>query len=159
MFPLLLFSKPAQEALRAAHEAAAQAQHSYIGTEHLLVGLFAQEDSVAAEVFRRRGITREEVRQAVARVLEGNQQVFVRQLLPTSRVKKVMGLSSKEAQRRGDTHVGTGDILVGILSEGDGIAAYILFDAGLTLADVRAEIGAGLAGESPGAVGAPWRSA
>ncbi len=142
MFPLQRFSDAAKEALRVAHEFAQRAHHSYIGTEHLLLGLLAQEDSVAGEIFRRSGIAADEVHQAIERVLGGNQEVVVRQIVPTSRVKQVIEMSFQEAQRGRDTYVGTQHILLGILREGEGIAAHILSDFGLSLSHVRAEINA-----------------
>jgi ATP-dependent Clp protease ATP-binding subunit ClpC len=163
MFPLQRFSDAAQEALRVAHEDAERAHHGYIGTEHLLLGLLAQEGSVAGEIFRRCGIAGDEVRRAIDRVLEGYQEIVIRQIVPTSRVKKVIEMSFKEAQRLGNTYVGTEHLLLGILLEGEGIAAHILSDSGLSLNRVRDETSAVRGGEAvselPGAPDAPHGSA
>ncbi|MEO6857687.1 MAG: Clp protease N-terminal domain-containing protein [Solirubrobacteraceae bacterium] len=142
MFPIQRFSDAAKEALTLAQGTAARAHNSYIGTEHLLLSLLAQEDSVSGEVFRRLGIAVDEVRQAIGLVLDRNQQIVVRQIVPTSRVKEVIEMSFKEAQSRGDTYVGTEHILLGILREGEGIAAHILSEFAVSLDRVRAEISA-----------------
>ncbi len=142
MFPLERFSDAAKEALTFAHGAAERAHHSYIGTEHLLLGLLAQEDSVAGQVLRRGGIAFDDVRRAIERVLGGNQPMVIRQIIPTSRVKQVIELSFKEAKQRGDTYVGTEHILLGILREREGIAAHILLESGMTLERARAEVDA-----------------
>ncbi len=148
MFPLQRFSDAAKEALTHAQGTAERAHHSYIGTEHLLLGLLAQEDSAAGDVFRRLGIAVDGVRQAIERVLDRNQQILARQIVPTSRVKQVIEFSFREAQQRGDACVGTQHILLGILREGEGIAALILFEFGMTLDRLRTEISAVRGGEA-----------
>src|SRR5207245_6124774 len=80
------------------------------------------------------------VRETVESLLAGNERIIIQQIIPTSRVKKVIELSFEEARRLGRNYVGTEHLLLGLLIEGDGIAAHVLEDLGATLEKVRAEI-------------------
>jgi hypothetical protein len=80
------------------------------------------------------------VRQTIESVLGRNERIIIQQIIPTSRVKKVIEISFEEARRMGHNSVGTEHLLLGLLIEGDGIAAHVLSDLGATLEKVRPEI-------------------
>ncbi len=80
------------------------------------------------------------VRETIESVLGRNERIIIQQIIPTSRVKKVIELSFEEAVRMGHNYVGTEHLLLGLLLEGEGIAAHVLVDLGASLPKVRAEI-------------------
>jgi ATP-dependent Clp protease ATP-binding subunit ClpA len=126
--------------LTLAQEEAERSRHSYIGTEHLLLGLLREHDGLAARVLANLGIDIDAVRRVIESVLGRNERIIIQQIIPTSRVKKVIELAFEEARRMGHDHVGTEHVLLGLMMEGDGIAAHVLLDLGATLDKVRAEI-------------------
>jgi len=128
MYPFERFTSHAKRVLTLAQEEAERAQHSYIGTEHLLLGLLRVEDGVAAQALTSLGIQIGEVRDVIAAVLGRNERIQIKQIIPTSRVKKVIEIAFGEAQRTGHPHVGTGQLLMGLVIEGEGIAAHVLKD-------------------------------
>jgi ATP-dependent Clp protease ATP-binding subunit ClpC len=103
MYPFERFTEDAKKVLTLAQEEAERAHHSYIGTEHLLLGLLRQPDTTAAEVLRELGIDIDAVRATIASVLGRNERIDIRQIIPTSRVKKVIEIAFEEAVRRGRT--------------------------------------------------------
>jgi ClpA/ClpB-like protein len=140
MYPFERFTERAKKVLTFAQEEAERSQHSYIGTEHLLLGLFREREGLAAIVLDNLGVDIEMVRTTIEAVLGRNERIIIQQIIPTSRVKKVIELSFNEARRLGHDYVGTEHLLLGLLLEGEGIAAHVLEDLGATLAKVRAEI-------------------
>src|SRR5437879_13912713 len=80
------------------------------------------------------------VRETVESLLVSNERIVIQQIIPTSRVKKVIEISFEEARRMGHNYVGTEHLLLGLLIEGEGIAAHVLEDLGATLDKVRSEI-------------------
>ncbi len=123
-----------------AQEEAERSHHSYIGTEHLLLGLLREGDGLAAKVLDNLGIEIGKVRQTIESVLTRNERIIIQQIIPTSRVKKVIEISFKEARRMGHNYVGTEHLLLGLLIEGEGIAAHVLEDLGATIERVRTEL-------------------
>lgn len=117
-----------------------RAHHSYIGTEHLLLGLLRERDGLAAIVLANLRIEVDIVRKTIESVLGRNERILIRGIIPTSRVKKVIEISFEESRRMGNNFVGTEHMLLGLLMEGEGIAAHVLEDLGATLQRVRAEI-------------------
>jgi ATP-dependent Clp protease ATP-binding subunit ClpA len=117
-----------------------RSHHSYIGTEHLLLGLLRESEGLAARVLDNLGVEIGQVRQTIESVLGRNERIAIQQIIPTSRVKKVIEISFEEARRMGHNFVGTEHLLLGLLLEGEGIAAHVLSDLGATLEKVRAEI-------------------
>src|SRR6202030_3667463 len=111
-----------------------------IGTEHLLLGLLREGEGLAAKVLNNLGVEIGKVRQTIESMLGRNERIIVQQIIPTSRVKKVIELSFEEARRMGHNYVGTEHLLLGLLIEGEGIAAHVLTDLGATESRVRAEI-------------------
>jgi len=126
--------------LTLAQEEAERSRHSYIGTEHLLLGLLREHEGLAAQVLANLRIEIRVVRETVESLLASNERIIIQQIIPTSRVKKVIEISFEEAHRLGRNYVGTEHVLLGLLIEGEGIAAHVLQDLGATLERVRAEI-------------------
>jgi ATP-dependent Clp protease ATP-binding subunit ClpC len=140
MYPFERFNERAKKVLTLAQEEAERAYHSYIGTEHLLLGLVRQGEGLAARVLANLGVESNDVRAAIMSALGRNERIVVRSIIPTSRVKRVIEVSFEEARNMGNTFVGTEHLLLGLLVEGEGIAARVLQDFGVTLEKVRSEI-------------------
>jgi hypothetical protein len=134
------FSERAKNVLTLAQEEAERSHHSYIGTEHLLLGVLRASDGIGAQALTNLGLDIGEVRQTIESVLGRNERIIIQHIIPTSRVKKVIEISFEEARRMGDNSVGTEHLLLGLLIEGEGIAAHVLVDLGATEEKVRAEI-------------------
>jgi hypothetical protein len=132
MYPFERFTEDAKKVLSLAQEEAEGSHHSYIGTEHLLLGLLRQPDTTAAEVLRELGIDIDTVRATIASVLGRNERIIIQQIIPTSRVKKVIEIAFEEAGRRSQHLVEPGHILAALVIEGEGIAAHVLADLGAT---------------------------
>jgi ATP-dependent Clp protease ATP-binding subunit ClpC len=141
VYPFERFTERAKKVLAFAQEEAERSHHSYIGTEHVLLGLLRDGDGIAAKVLNNLGVEIGKVRQTIEPLLGPNQRLIVQQqIIPTSRVKKVIEISFEEARRMGHNYVGSEHLLLGLLTEGEGIAAHVLGDLGATLDTVRAEI-------------------
>jgi ATP-dependent Clp protease ATP-binding subunit ClpC len=140
LYPFERFTERAKKVLTLAQEEAERSHHSYIGTEHLLLGLLREGEGLAAKVLNSLGVEIGKVRQTIESVLGRNERIIIQQIIPTSRVKKVIEISFEEARRMGHNYVGTEHLLLGLLIEGEGIAAHVLEDLGATLDKVRAEI-------------------
>ena len=141
MFPFERFTERAKKVLALAQEEAERSHHSYIGTEHVLLGLLREGDGIAGKVLNNLGVEIDKVRQTVESLVGRDKGLTVlQQIIPTSRVKKVIELSFEEARRTGHNYVGSEHLLLGLLTEGEGIAAHVLLDLGATLDKVRVEI-------------------
>src|SRR5246127_2066058 len=140
MYPFERFTERAKKVLTLAQEEAERSHHSYIGTEHLLLGLLREGEGLAAKVLNNLGVEIGKVRQTIESVLGRNERIIIQQIIPTSRVKKVIEISFEEARRMGHNYVGTEHLLLGLLIEGEGIAAHVLEDLGANLEKVRSEI-------------------
>jgi ATP-dependent Clp protease ATP-binding subunit ClpC len=141
VYPFEKFTELAKKVLALAQEEAERSHHSYIGTEHVLLGLLREGDGIAGKVLNNLGVEIEKVRQTVESLVGRDKGLTVlHQIIPTSRVKKVIELSFEEARRTGHNYVGSEHLLLGLLTEGEGIAAQVLEDLGATLDKVRAEI-------------------
>jgi ATP-dependent Clp protease ATP-binding subunit ClpC len=140
LYPFERFTERAKKVLTLAQEEAERSHHSYIGTEHLLLGLLREGEGLAAKVLNSLGVEIGKVRQTIESVLGRNERIIIQQIIPTSRVKKVIEISFEEARRMGHNYVGTEHLLLGLLIEGEGIAAHVLEDLGATLDKVRSEI-------------------
>jgi Clp amino terminal domain, pathogenicity island component len=145
MYPFERFSEDAKRTLTLAQEEAERSHLSYIGTEHLLLGLLRVEKGTAYRVLTDLGIDIGTVRNVIRSVVGRNERILVQSIIPTSRVKKVIELSFEEARRMGDNYVDTGHILLGLIIEGEGIAAHVLEDLGATFKKVRPAVEAALA--------------
>jgi len=140
VYPFERFTERAKKVLTLAQEEAERSHHSYVGTEHLLLGLFREGDGLAAKVLNNLGVEIGKVRETIESVLGSNERIIIQQIIPTSRVKKVIEISFEEAQRMGHNYVGTEHLLLGLLIEGEGIAAHVLEDLGVSLEVARREI-------------------
>jgi ATP-dependent Clp protease ATP-binding subunit ClpC len=137
MYPFERFTEDAKRTLTLAQDEAERAHHSYIGTEHLLLGLLRVERGTAFHVLTDLGVGIGTVREVIKSVIGRNERILVQSIIPTSRVKRVIELSFEEARRMGHNEVDTGHILLGLIIEGEGIAAHVLADLGATLEKVR----------------------
>jgi ATP-dependent Clp protease ATP-binding subunit ClpC len=135
------FTPRAQQVLALARKQADQFNHNVIGTEHLLLGLIKLGTGVAVNVLQKMGLDLETVRLAVEKkVGTGPDQKMIGSIPYTPRVKKVLALAQKEAKALNHTYVGTEHILLGLLREGEGIAASVLKDLDVDIEQCRQEI-------------------
>ena len=138
MYPFERFTDAAKETLTEAQREAERSHHSYIGTEHLMIALVTQRGTIAGETLAQIGVTEEHVRARVAAIIGRNERIIIQQIIPTSRTKKVIEMSFELAQHAGSDTVATDHLLLGLLVEGEGIAAHVLVDAGASEEAVRA---------------------
>jgi ATP-dependent Clp protease ATP-binding subunit ClpC len=114
--------------------------HNYIGTEHILLGLIHEGEGVAAKALESLGISLEAVRQQVEEIIGQGQQAPSGHIPFTPRAKKVLELSLREALQLGHNYIGTEHILLGLIREGDGVAAQVLVKLGADLNRVRQQV-------------------
>ena len=131
MYPFERFSVDARRVLTYAQKEAEESGHNYIGTEHLLLGEL-QVDSEARRLLERLDVDEDSARATIRNVL-GRGPGGIRQIVPTSQVKKAIELSFDAAQREGSSSVTSKHLLIGLLEEGNGVAAHVLNDCGVTL--------------------------
>src|SRR4026209_2212922 len=135
------FTPRAQQVLALARKEADRFNHNFVGTEHLLLGLIKLGQGVAVNVLQKMGLDLETVRMEVEKqVGTGPDQKVVGNIPCTPRVKKVLALASKEAKALNHTYVGTEHILLGLLREGDGVAARVLKNLDVDIEQTRQEI-------------------
>jgi excisionase family DNA binding protein len=134
-----LFTKRARHVLTLAQEEAQHFQHDYIGTEHLLLGLLREREGAASQVLNNLGIEVDRVRDAVIAIVGHGERMVSGELGLTPRAKKAIELALDEARRFAHRFIGTEHLLLGLIREGDGIAARALFNFDLHLQQVRAE--------------------
>jgi ATP-dependent Clp protease ATP-binding subunit ClpA len=133
------FTERARKVLSLAQEEAQRFQHNYIGTEHLLLGLIRENDGVAAKVLHRLGVKLPQVRSAVENIIGRGDRIVLGEIGLTPRSKKVIELAVDEARRLNHHYIGTEHLLLGLVREGEGIAAGVLHSFGLDLERVRWE--------------------
>ncbi|MCS7233012.1 MAG: ATP-dependent Clp protease ATP-binding subunit [Synergistetes bacterium] len=142
------FTERARRVINSAAQEAKSFNHDYIGTEHLLLGLTREKDSVAARVLDSLGISLDKVRQEIEKIIgRGREEVKTEQLPLTPRAKRALELALSEAQSMGHGYVGTEHILLGLIKEGEGVAAQILINLGADLETVREKLLDVLGGE------------
>ena len=141
------FTQRAQAALRLAQEASAQLGHGYVGSEHLLLGLSREGQGVAAKVLRNAGLEPETIRSSIARLVGVGAPVPMPSQGLTPRCKKIIELAMSEAAGLGHRYVGTEHLLLGLLREGDGVAARILAGSGVELKRLYDDLMSALGGE------------
>ncbi len=135
------FTPRAQQVLALARKEADRFNHNFVGTEHILLGLIKLGQGVAVNVLQKLGLDLETVRLAVEKeVGTGPDQKMIGNIPYTPRVKKVLALASKEAKALNHTYVGTEHILLGLLREGDGVAARVLKNLDVDIEQARQEI-------------------
>ena len=145
------FSGGARRTVVLAQEEARALDHNYIGTEHILLGLLREHDGVAAQALSRLGITVGDVRGDVIRIIGKGAKAPSGHVPFTPRAKKVLELSLREALQLGHNYIGTEHILLGLIREGEGVAAQVLVARGADLEVVRAIVlhRVGRGGEGP----------
>jgi ATP-dependent Clp protease ATP-binding subunit ClpC len=126
------FTKRARRVLTRAQEEARNLNHRYIGTEHLLLGLVDEEGNVAMRVLNELGITADQVRESVERMVGRGTRPFYTQPTLTPRTKRVIELAVEEARRLGHHYIGTEHLLLGLVREGEGVAVDVLRQLGAT---------------------------
>ena len=134
------FSERARRALTRAQEEAQHFGHNYIDTEHILLGLIAEEDSVASQVLANLGVAVSKVRSAVEFIVGRGGRPNTSEVGLTPRAKKVIELAVDEARRLNHSYIGTEHLLLGLLREREGSAAGVLESLGVTLDRVMTEV-------------------
>ena len=135
------FTPRAQQVLALARKEAIRFKHNYIGTEHILLGIIKLGQGVAVNVLRKMGINLENVtREVEKQVGSGFDSGDVSDLQHTQRVKKVLAFAAYEATQLSHNYIGTEHILLGLLREGEGVAATVLRELGVDIATCRAQI-------------------
>ncbi|SCE73824.1 ATP-dependent Clp protease ATP-binding subunit ClpC [Micromonospora viridifaciens] len=157
------FTDRARRVVVLAQEEARMLNHNYIGTEHILLGLIHEGEGVAAKALESLGISLEGVRQQVEEIIGQGQQAPSGHIPFTPRAKKVLELSLREALQLGHNYIGTEHILLGLIREGEGVAAQVLVKLGADLNRVRQQVIqllSGYQGKEPAAAGtAPGEAA
>ena len=134
------FTDRARRVVVLAQEEARMLNHNYIGTEHILLGLIHEGEGVAAKALESLGISLEAVRQQVEEIIGQGQQAPTGHIPFTPRAKKVLELSLREALQLGHNYIGTEHILLGLIREGEGVAAQVLVKLGADLNRVRQQV-------------------
>src|SRR5712675_2457271 len=134
------FTERARKVLTLAQEEATRFNHNYIGTEHLLLGLVREGEGVAAKVLSNLGVELNRVRSAVEFIIGRGDRPTVGEIGLTPRAKKVIELAVDEARRLGHHYIGPEHLLMGLVREGEGIAAGVLESLGVNLDKVRHEV-------------------
>ncbi|QVQ50964.1 ATP-dependent Clp protease ATP-binding subunit [Spiractinospora alimapuensis] len=156
------FTDRARRVVVLAQEEARMLNHNYIGTEHILLGLIHEGEGVAAKALESLGISLEAVRQQVEEIIGQGQQAPSGHIPFTPRAKKVLELSLREALQLGHNYIGTEHILLGLIREGEGVAAQVLVKLGADLNRVRQQVIQllhGYQGKEPQAAGTASESA
>ena len=134
------FTDRARRVVVLAQEEARMLNHNYIGTEHILLGLIHEGEGVAAKALESLGISLEAVRSQVEEIIGQGQQAPSGHIPFTPRAKKVLELSLREALQLGHNYIGTEHILLGLIREGEGVAAQVLVKLGADLTRVRQQV-------------------
>jgi len=133
------FTERARKVFSSAQEEAQRFQHNYIGTEHLLLGLVREEEGVAAKVLHQLGVELRAVRDAVEFIIGRGDRILLGEIGLTPRAKKVIELAIDEARRMNHHYIGTEHLLLGLVREGEGIAAGVLESMGVTWEKARTQ--------------------
>ncbi|HET8734217.1 MAG TPA: ATP-dependent Clp protease ATP-binding subunit, partial [Anaeromyxobacteraceae bacterium] len=135
------FTERAQRVILIAQEEAKRLNHDYVGTEHILLGLIALGEGVAAQVLANLGVDLRRVRSEIEKIVGTGDNVMLLGEIPfTPRAKKVLEYAVEEAQHMGHSYVGTEHLLLGLIREEEGVAARVLENLGLRLDVVREEV-------------------
>ena len=164
------FTDRARKVMQLANQEAQRFNHEYIGTEHVLLGLIKEGSGVAANVLKNLDIDLRKIRMEVEKLVQsGPDMVTMGKLPQTPRAKKVLELSLREALQLGHNYIGTEHILLGLLREGEGVAARVLKSLDIDIERTRNEIlreldpqfsgSQGAEGGEEAAAGNPQRSA
>ncbi len=134
------FTEKAIKVIMLAQEEARRLNHNFVGTEQLLLGLIGEGTGVAAKVLKSMGISLKDARTEIERII-GRGSGFVTVEIPfTPRAKRVLELSLEEARQLGHNHIGTEHLLLGLIQEGEGVAARVLENLGVNTSKVRTQV-------------------
>jgi ATP-dependent Clp protease ATP-binding subunit ClpC len=134
------FTDQARRVVVLAQEEARRLDHNYIGTEHILLGLIREGDGIAAKTLESLEISLDAVRQKVEDIIGHGKKTPSGHIPFTPRSKKVLELSLRESLELGHNYIGTEHILLGLIREGEGVAAQVLRDLGAQLTEVRERV-------------------
>lgn len=134
------FTQRAQKVMALSQEEAKRLKHNYVGTEHLLLGLIREGEGVAAKALKNLDADLEAVRQEVEKLVSPGDEAPLGNVGYTPRVKTVIELSMDEARQMGHSYIGTEHLLLGLVREGEGVAAKILNQVDIGLEKTRAEV-------------------
>jgi ATP-dependent Clp protease ATP-binding subunit ClpC len=134
------FTDRARKAVKHAQEEARDLGHNHIGTEHVLIGLLTDPESIGARALAAFGMSLEAVRADVERIVGRGEGAPAGHIPFTPRAKKVLELSLREALKLRHNYIGTEHIVLGLVREGEGLAARILVDSGADLPPLRREV-------------------
>jgi ATP-dependent Clp protease ATP-binding subunit ClpC len=149
------FTERVKKVLFLARDEAGRLQHDYIGTEHFLLGIVREGEGIAAKVLQNLGLSFEQIQQAIERMVAPSGGTLTIGEIPfTPRAKRVLELSVEEARLLGHNYIGTEHLLLGLIREGEGVAARVLIELGADRKRVREETLKLLGG-----IGTPSRSA
>jgi ATP-dependent Clp protease ATP-binding subunit ClpC len=140
------FTEPARQVVVRAAEEARALRHNYIGTEHILLGLLREEQGIAARVLESLDVNLEGVRAQVVRIIGTGDESVAGQIPFTPRAKEVLELSLREALALGHQYIGTEHVLLGVVTEGEGVACRILANFDITPSVVREAVARALSG-------------
>ncbi|MBI3953531.1 MAG: AAA family ATPase, partial [Chloroflexi bacterium] len=143
------FTERARRVLTLAQEEAQRFNHNYIGTEHILLGLVREGDGVAAKVLASLGVDLSKVRSAIEFIIGKGEKQVSGEVGLTPRAKRVIELAVDEARRLNHHYIGTEHLLLGLLREGEGVAAGVMESLGVNLEKVRSEISRILSQNAP----------
>ena len=147
MFMFGRFTERAQQVLVLAQEEAKRLNYNFIGTEHILLGLVREGSGIASRALQNLGIELSRVRSEVEKIIGKGDKGIVQGISYTPRAKKVIELAIEEGQNFGHNYVGTEHLLLGLVREGEGIAAQVLTNLGIDLKKARREVIQLLGGE------------
>lgn len=153
------FTERAQKVLFLARDEARRLGHPAVGTEHLLLGLLREGDGIAARALQALGVNLDKVRKEVEKIVVPGDLKSGEEIGLTPRAKKVLELAQEEGRKQGVSYVGTEHILLGLIREGEGVAARVLVSQGLTLEKLRREVLMQLGGIGPMPQGHPQAGA
>ncbi|NLX90770.1 MAG: ATP-dependent Clp protease ATP-binding subunit [Firmicutes bacterium] len=141
------FTERAQQVLVLAQEEAKRLNHNFIGTEHILLGLIREGSGIASRALQNMGIESSRIRSEIEKITGKGDKGIIQGISYTPRAKKVIELAIEEGQNFGHNYVGTEHLLLGLLREGEGIAAQVLTNMGIDLKKTRREVIQLLGGE------------
>ena len=145
------FTERARKVILLAKEEARRFNHDYIGTEHILLGLIREGEGVAAAVLQNLGLSLESIRLEIEKLVQPGPSTVVSGDIPfTPKAKRVIELAMEEARSLGHNYIGTEHLLLGLIREGEGVAAQVLINLGLDLTKVRRAVMELLGTNAPG---------